>query len=268
MKTRYLACLLPLVGLALWLALACREVTGTSESAGHFPYDPFARHDTLPAYPYNTLPSAGARPGAALVKPAGVDLDVTYISRAPMYNAYQVRYTDDLRPYLQPGTEDDQRWPAPGEVVTFTAHFANKGTTASGSFTFKWFVDETEVASGQHGGLGQGEAGMETYSWAWAHGLDGERLLGSRAVEPGLPAPTDPSTSPTPTPPASPSPSPSDSAASPTPAPVVPVAFLLDPATGVETVVPGERVAEVVAALKAAHPYEEPAYDLYPLADA
>ena len=35
----------------------------------------------------------------------------------------------------------------------------------------------------------------------------------------------------------------------------------------VETVVPAERVAEIVAALKAAHPYEEPAYDLYPLAD-
>jgi hypothetical protein len=35
----------------------------------------------------------------------------------------------------------------------------------------------------------------------------------------------------------------------------------------VETVVPGERAAEVVAALVAAHPYEEVAYDLYPLAE-
>lgn len=35
----------------------------------------------------------------------------------------------------------------------------------------------------------------------------------------------------------------------------------------VETVVPAASVAEVVAALRAAHPYEEPAYDLYPLAD-
>jgi len=32
--------------------------------------------------------------------------------------------------------------------------------------------------------------------------------------------------------------------------------------------VPAERAAEVLAALKVAHPYEEPAYDLYPLADA
>jgi hypothetical protein len=33
----------------------------------------------------------------------------------------------------------------------------------------------------------------------------------------------------------------------------------------VETVVPEEQAAEVVAALIAAHPYEEVAYDLYPL---
>ena len=35
-----------------------------------------------------------------------------------------------------------------------------------------------------------------------------------------------------------------------------------------ETVYPEEREAEVVAALRDAHPYEEPAFDLYALADA
>jgi hypothetical protein len=35
----------------------------------------------------------------------------------------------------------------------------------------------------------------------------------------------------------------------------------------VETVVPADRVGEVVAALRAAHPYEEPAFDAYPLVD-
>jgi len=34
----------------------------------------------------------------------------------------------------------------------------------------------------------------------------------------------------------------------------------------VETVVPDDRLADVVAALQKAHPYEEPAYDVYPLA--
>jgi hypothetical protein len=40
------------------------------------------------------------------------------------------------------------------------------------------------------------------------------------------------------------------------------------PELRVETVVPGEALADVVAALREAHPYEEPAYDAYPLADA
>jgi hypothetical protein len=35
-----------------------------------------------------------------------------------------------------------------------------------------------------------------------------------------------------------------------------------------ETVYPVEREAEVVRALREAHPYEEPAFDLYPLAEA
>ena len=35
----------------------------------------------------------------------------------------------------------------------------------------------------------------------------------------------------------------------------------------VETVVPAERAKEVVEALRAAHPYEEVAFDLYPLAE-
>jgi hypothetical protein len=37
------------------------------------------------------------------------------------------------------------------------------------------------------------------------------------------------------------------------------------PELRLETVFPGERQAEVVAALRAAHPYEEPAFDVYPL---
>lgn len=39
------------------------------------------------------------------------------------------------------------------------------------------------------------------------------------------------------------------------------------PEVRVETVVPAERARDVVAALLAAHPYEEVAFDLYPLVD-
>jgi len=40
------------------------------------------------------------------------------------------------------------------------------------------------------------------------------------------------------------------------------------PELRVETIVAADRVENVVAALRAAHPYEEPAYDVYPLVDA
>ena len=37
------------------------------------------------------------------------------------------------------------------------------------------------------------------------------------------------------------------------------------PELRLETVFPAERQADVVAALRGAHPYEEPAFDIYPL---
>ena len=40
------------------------------------------------------------------------------------------------------------------------------------------------------------------------------------------------------------------------------------PELRLETVYPKNREAEVVQALRAAHPYEEPSFDLYPLAAA
>jgi hypothetical protein len=40
------------------------------------------------------------------------------------------------------------------------------------------------------------------------------------------------------------------------------------PELRVETVVPEDRLDAVVAALRDAHPYEEPTYDVYPLAEA
>ena len=40
------------------------------------------------------------------------------------------------------------------------------------------------------------------------------------------------------------------------------------PELRVETIVPADRLEGVVAALRAAHPYEEPAYDVYQLLDA
>jgi hypothetical protein len=40
------------------------------------------------------------------------------------------------------------------------------------------------------------------------------------------------------------------------------------PELRVEAVVPEDRLGDAVAALRDSHPYEEPAYDVYPLVDA
>ena len=127
-------------------------------------------------------PALPAAPQSTLARPAGIDLDVTTISRTPRYQRYEVWYTPQNTPYLRPGTEGDQRWPAPGEAVTFTAHIVNKGTVASGPFDFVWRIDGAGVLSGTHPGLAPGEESTEDVAWVWAHTLDGERLLGEHTV--------------------------------------------------------------------------------------
>lgn len=147
----------------------------------HVPYAPRTRRATFLQQTYARRQPRGSAP-APLAKPAGVDLDVTYISRSPMHHRYDVAYTSGGIPYLQPGTEGDARWPAPGTLVTFTAHIINKGTAASGSFAFTWFIDGVEVHTGTHSSLPAGSQTTETYQWIWAHTMDGERLLGSHTV--------------------------------------------------------------------------------------
>jgi sugar lactone lactonase YvrE len=185
MKTKTLAIFLLVVSLSFWLGSvkASGEEDDVPQDLIHIPYDPFVHSDTLPEYPpYNNLNPTPFQRLPLLVKPSGIDLDVTYISRTSMYNRYEVWYTVDGRPYLRPGTENHQRWPVQGELVTFTAHVTNKGTLPSGSFDFKWYIDGVEVQPGTHNSLEPSEEGTETYQWAWAHSLDGERLLDNHTV--------------------------------------------------------------------------------------
>ena len=178
----------------LVLALAAKgaQPTGSTEPQAtpnptralhtHVPYDPFINLNMLPEYPLSNLHFPEGQLIALLIKPTGIDLDVTYINRTPMYNRYDVWYTEEGKPYLHPGTENDKRWPAQGEVVTFTAHVINKGTLQSGSFAFKWYIDGSEVQAGTLPSLNPGEEGTTSYQWAWAHTLNGEQLLGTHTV--------------------------------------------------------------------------------------
>lgn len=88
-------------------SLSASPTPTISISTTHKPYDPFESRATLPEYPDRSDPPK-PRPEALLTKPPGVDLDVTYISRNPLYSRYEVWYTHDGKPYLSPGTEDDQ----------------------------------------------------------------------------------------------------------------------------------------------------------------
>jgi hypothetical protein len=126
----------------------------------------------------------GGRPiGArgAVFAPVGIDLDVTTISRSPTYHRYCVTYENGV-PLLCSGTEGEQRWPNPGETVTFTAHIVNKGSDPSGSFAYTWAIDAAPVYTGTVPGLAAGAEITVTTDWVWDHDLDGERLLGQHTV--------------------------------------------------------------------------------------
>jgi hypothetical protein len=95
---------------------------------------------------------------SAIIQPAplsvpGIDLDVAYISREPRYDWTSAK-----------------QWPDPGELVTFTAHIINKGTTAVGPSTFEWRLDGQVIHSGLTGSIfPQGET-TQTLVWPWQTG--------------------------------------------------------------------------------------------------
>ncbi|HSR34169.1 MAG TPA: CARDB domain-containing protein, partial [Anaerolineae bacterium] len=146
-----------------------------------------------------TKKSAGAAPPRSLQgeevaevaspPPEGIDLDVAFVSRTPLYNAYCVEYLYDApnqpgRPILCPGTEVDRRWPVQGEIVTFTAHIINKGTVTSPAFDYAWHIDGVEEANGTLPALAPMAEATAIYQWLWAHELssDGQRAMGEHTV--------------------------------------------------------------------------------------
>jgi hypothetical protein len=96
---------------------------------------------------------SGAAHGSIQSRPAGIDLDVTYISRT-------ARYEWDAA----------KKWPDEGEQVTFTAHIRNKGTIASGAYTYQWKMDDQIVSTGTAPSiLPEGES-TQPYNWTWKSG--------------------------------------------------------------------------------------------------
>jgi hypothetical protein len=80
-------------------------------------------------------------------------LDVLYISREPRY-----------------AWNSAKQWPDPGELVTFTAHILNKGSTASGQFAYDWRIDGQLMQSGTAGSIFPQAESTQAFAWAWQTG--------------------------------------------------------------------------------------------------
>lgn len=151
-------------------------------------FDPaqLGRGEPLPGSDY---PAAAATPlpdtGAAAAehgRPDGIDLDVLYIERTPKYERYTIAYDNGV-PLLQRGSENAQRWPAPGETVTFAAHVMNKGMQPSGSFAVAWYIDGQLIKTDEEqGALWPGMETVFELQWVWDHRSAGERLLDAHTV--------------------------------------------------------------------------------------
>jgi hypothetical protein len=105
---------------------------------------------------------------------AGRDLDVAYISRSGLYWKYTVTEITGLDPdigVVKPILEGDeltkQRWPSNGEIITYTAVIKNPGNTSTGTFAYKWYWDNVEVASGTLPSIAAGGQVTTTYQHAW-----------------------------------------------------------------------------------------------------
>jgi len=102
---------------------------------------------------------------------------VTFISRTPRYERLRVSYhkrsdglVGDVNPYLTPEEQEKKRWPASGEVVTFTAHVRNHGDTSVANYDYLWFIDGRVVDSGLGGALAPEEEKIFQYRWPWQNG--------------------------------------------------------------------------------------------------
>lgn len=81
-----------------------------------------------------------------------VDLDVTYVARTPRYNY------DDIK-----------GWPSDNEIVTFTAHIRNMGSSST-PFNYAWFIDGNKVNEGVQTSVAPNTEVTQTYRWQWISG--------------------------------------------------------------------------------------------------
>ncbi|USN98661.1 MAG: hypothetical protein H6810_10910 [Phycisphaeraceae bacterium] len=79
--------------------------------------------------------------------PRPVDLDVGFINRQPEYNRFRVAFNGDQT--IQPGLENEKKWPDPGEMVTYTANVFNRGDVTATDVPYVWRFDGEIVGGGR-----------------------------------------------------------------------------------------------------------------------
>ncbi|VGO22271.1 Ig-like domain-containing protein [Pontiella sulfatireligans] len=93
------------------------------------------------------------------------DLDVGYVQRTPAYNRFHVSYAGD--PQVDPAYAGEQKWPAPGETVTYTAHCWNRGDFATSNVVWRWVFDGTVQTQGVLAVCESGVAWSNSWSAPW-----------------------------------------------------------------------------------------------------
>ena len=94
------------------------------------------------------------------------DLDVGFIDRSPDYDRFRVDYSDGDQ-VIQAGFETQQKWPDPGELVTYTAHVFNRGDDPVTDVDFEWRFDGVVVDTGTIPVMNPNERVQIQYSAPW-----------------------------------------------------------------------------------------------------
>lgn len=93
-------------------------------------------------------------------KPGLPDLSVGYIERLPRYSGSKMVYRQIDEPVGNKGdglparlaNPAQQKWPRPGQAVTFIAHVRNAGSVTSPRYDWHWAIDGKDVKGGEGSG--------------------------------------------------------------------------------------------------------------------
>jgi hypothetical protein len=97
------------------------------------------------------------------------DLDVQYIGRTPRYKWCFITPSNPCTGV--------KLWPAAGETVTFEGRIANRGSAASGAFTYTWYIDGVQRAQASQPSMVAGAEAVVTLPWIWATGAHTVKLV-------------------------------------------------------------------------------------------